>query len=356
MNKLFSKHDRIINMKKSQSNNNNKNVINNEYVDKSGEQQLPTLSKLVLKFDNNSSNNDSTNNKNNNNNNNGRKPQQQSTTNIINSNNNAKAQIISNNILNNYTSDLIKDEEDVFEPSEDSVSSSNSGINSGIRSRENTTTDNPDELPLSSSKNKPEMDDTNFTNVVIMNTIKTSLEKSSNDVSLVKAVTMMPARFKDAFESLLKVNRIEGFSPKQNFQAIQATYSAQNRFTDNEFPPTNDSIFYTDNFKYWLISQNRVTPRRGQFVWKRAKDLVNNAQFAIDDETNQPFSPYSINERNYKRYFRTTDLDQGCLGNCWFVSGATGIIQNFSLFRRVVPFDNTFDDEYYTGFNIINFF
>ena len=28
---------------------------------------------------------------------------------------------------------------------------------------------------------------------------------------------------------------------------------------------------------------------------------------------------------------------------------ATGIIQNFSLFKRVVPFDNSFDDSVYNG-------
>lgn len=58
-----------------------------------------------------------------------------------------------------------------------------------------------------------------------------------------------------------------------------------------------------------------MTPQRGQFVWKRAKDLVADAQFSIDDETNQAFSPYTINSDNYRRFFRTTDLDQGYVGN-----------------------------------------
>jgi hypothetical protein len=33
----------------------------------------------------------------------------------------------------------------------------------------------------------------------------------------------------------------------------------------------------------------------------------------------------------------------------WFISAATGIIQNYTLFKRVVPFDNSFDDDSYTG-------
>jgi hypothetical protein len=56
-----------------------------------------------------------------------------------------------------------------------------------------------------------------------------------------------------------------------------------------------------------------------------------------------------INKSNYRNFFHTTDLDQGFLGNCWFISAATGIVQNYSLFKRVVPVDNYFDDQNYTG-------
>ena len=36
-------------------------------------------------------------------------------------------------------------------------------------------------------------------------------------------------------------------------------------------------------------------------------------------------------------------------GNCWFIAGVAGMIQNYELFTRVVPFDNYFDDSRYTG-------
>jgi hypothetical protein len=36
-------------------------------------------------------------------------------------------------------------------------------------------------------------------------------------------------------------------------------------------------------------------------------------------------------------------------GNCWFISAATGIIQNYALFKRVVPFENSFEGPLYTG-------
>ena len=76
--------------------------------------------------------------------------------------------------------------------------------------------------------------------------------------------------------------------------------------------------------------------------------MVPNAQFALDDNGHKFDSKY-VNQDNYRKYFHTTDLDQGCLGNCWFISAATGIIQNYTLFKRVVPFDNSFDDSLYTG-------
>lgn len=42
--------------------------------------------------------------------------------------------------------------------------------------------------------------------ILIVNTIKNALESVSNDESLVRAVSSMPTKFKDAFESLIKVN------------------------------------------------------------------------------------------------------------------------------------------------------
>jgi len=37
------------------------------------------------------------------------------------------------------------------------------------------------------------------------------------------------------------------------------------------------------------------------------------------------------------------------LGNCWFIAAAAGIIQNYDLFRKVVPFDNSLENNEYTG-------
>ena len=89
----------------------------------------------------------------------------------------------------------------------------------------------------------------------------------------------------------------------------------------------------------------------GEIVWKRAKDLVENAQFALDDKGKPCTSPDKLTQSNYKKYFYSNDLDQGALGNCWFISASIGIIQNFDLFKKVVPFDNSFEDSVYNGIN-----
>ncbi len=47
------------------------------------------------------------------------------------------------------------------------------------------------------------------------------------------------------------------------------------------------------------------------------KDISNDAKFAVDDN-GLCVKPKNLNESNYKNYFHTTDLDQGCLGN-WYV-------------------------------------
>ena len=44
--------------------------------------------------------------------------------------------------------------------------------------------------------------------------------------------------------------------------------------------------------------------------------------------------------------FGRCDMDQGYLGNCWFIAGCVGILQSPKLFARVVPDDQGFGDDY----------
>lgn len=161
--------------------------------------------------------------------------------------------------------------------------------------------------------------------------------------------TALPLQMKEAFDGLVKNNRNENFSRSQDFETIKRTYSNSNRFVDREFRTVNESVFFTSRFQNYLRSCGKFPYRSDQIEWKRAKDLCPRDAHFVLDKHNRFFDLRRVDESNYRNLFHTTDLDQGALGNCWFISAATGIIQNYNLFRRVVPFDNSFEDGQYCG-------
>ena len=101
----------------------------------------------------------------------------------------------------------------------------------------------------------------------------------------------------------------------------------------------------------WINVSHSTTCRKNidEIRWVRAKDLRRNAQFSLDSKGNPKPPLAQLNENTYKEYFQVTDLNQGCVGNCWLLAAAAGIVQNYQLFKRVVPFDNSFNDTEYTG-------
>jgi hypothetical protein len=42
-------------------------------------------------------------------------------------------------------------------------------------------------------------------------------------------------------------------------------------------------------------------------------------------------------------------LDQGAIGNCWFIAAAVGIMQDKTLFAKVVPQNQTLSGPNYAG-------
>ena len=146
------------------------------------------------------------------------------------------------------------------------------------------------------------------------------------------------------FEELkksIKLSRVQNFISTQDYESIKKNFSNDRRFTDTEFKASEASLYFTSKFQSEIL-------QNGYIVWKRAKDLVSHAHFAVDEHGTY-VSPENINESNYQRIFHTTDLDQGSLGNCWFISAAAGIIDNYHLFKKVCPFDSSFKENKYTG-------
>ncbi|KAL4239854.1 peptidase C2 [Mactra antiquata] len=91
-------------------------------------------------------------------------------------------------------------------------------------------------------------------------------------------------------------------------------------FIDREFPPEVQSLSPSGEF-------SRHTSIR-RIEWKRPVDLSRDPKFVSATATR-------------------SDLDQGALGNCWFVAAASLLVNGpRQHFERVVPLDQGFDDNY----------
>ncbi|BFZ03220.1 hypothetical protein BsWGS_06259 [Bradybaena similaris] len=101
-------------------------------------------------------------------------------------------------------------------------------------------------------------------------------------------------------------------------------------YADPQFPPNLKSLYVN----------GRVPPGtrfRGNIVWKRPGDIVPNPEFVVN----------KVNRH---------DIDQGSLGNCWFIAGAAILATTHrDQFQRVVPLDQGFEPGQYTGMFKFNF-
>lgn len=43
-------------------------------------------------------------------------------------------------------------------------------------------------------------------------------------------------------------------------------------------------------------------------------------------------------------------MDQGCIGNCWFIAAVSGVAQKENLISNVVPKDQSFTENYAGNF------
>ncbi|XP_040082776.1 calpain-3 isoform X4 [Oryx dammah] len=85
-------------------------------------------------------------------------------------------------------------------------------------------------------------------------------------------------------------------------------------FVDPEFPPDENSLFYSQKFPI-------------QFVWKRPPEICENPRFIIGGANR-------------------TDICQGDLGDCWFLAAIACLTLNKRLLFRVIPHDQSFTENY----------
>ncbi|XP_053684454.1 calpain-B-like isoform X2 [Sabethes cyaneus] len=85
-------------------------------------------------------------------------------------------------------------------------------------------------------------------------------------------------------------------------------------FEDPEFPATSSSLMYSRR------------PDR-HYEWLRPHEISDSPEFFVEG-------------------FSRFDVQQGELGDCWLLAACANLTQDQKLFLRVVPEDNSFEDEY----------
>ncbi|XP_052900002.1 calpain-A-like isoform X2 [Anopheles moucheti] len=85
-------------------------------------------------------------------------------------------------------------------------------------------------------------------------------------------------------------------------------------FEDPEFPATSSSLMYSQR------------PDR-HYEWLRPHEICDGPEFFVEG-------------------FSRFDVQQGELGDCWLLAACANLTQDQKMFLRVVPEDNSFEDEY----------
>ncbi|CAG2060760.1 unnamed protein product [Timema podura] len=100
----------------------------------------------------------------------------------------------------------------------------------------------------------------------------------------------------------------------QDFYQRDQSYNSGRLFEDPEFPATDESIYFSKkpNFKC---------------EWKRPREISKNAQFFVEGPS---------------RF----DIEQGSIGNCWFLAAAANLTLIKNFFYNVIPNDQGFDEKY----------
>lgn len=91
---------------------------------------------------------------------------------------------------------------------------------------------------------------------------------------------------------------------------------------------------------FYDVEFNRLLPKKfknEQIEWKRIPDICKNPKFIVND-------------------FDIKDICQGDIGSCWLLGSLISLVQNLNLFFRIVNPLQCFDDNFYDGKFIFNFF
>ena len=100
-------------------------------------------------------------------------------------------------------------------------------------------------------------------------------------------------------------------------------------FEDPEFPASNH-LLVDDNQQFVISYFGRTRFDSNSIQWKRPHEIISNPKMFVGDAD---------------RF----DINQGEIGNCWFLAAVANLAENKKCFNRVVPQDQDFSDRDYQG-------
>ncbi|CAF1331017.1 unnamed protein product [Rotaria sp. Silwood1] len=104
----------------------------------------------------------------------------------------------------------------------------------------------------------------------------------------------------------------------QIYKELKKQHNSSNLFVDKEFPTTIKSLAKVEDLNLETV------------VWKRPKDIIPNPQFVVGT-------------------YEKEDLNQGGVGNCWFIAGCGALTLNKRCREQVIPENQSFDESDYAG-------
>jgi Calpain family cysteine protease len=116
---------------------------------------------------------------------------------------------------------------------------------------------------------------------------------------------------------------------RRNFTLCVAVCCQKNRFL--AIPIS----FHRKTFLATIFDQN--------VQWLRPHEICKDSRFQKESKS-ELITPQFVVE-GFSRF----DVQQGELGDCWFLAALAALAENKTLLQKVVPIDNGFDAENYSG-------
>lgn len=130
--------------------------------------------------------------------------------------------------------------------------------------------------------------------------------------------------------------KITNFEPSQDYHQLRRQHSSSRLFEDPTFRPSNKLLTDSNGQDIVISYYGRKHNYRGpEIEWLRPHEICQKNGY----QAPQMFV------KNMDRF----DINQGEIGDCWFLAALANLAENQEAFKRVVPKDQGFEGSRYAG-------